>query len=344
MKPEYERLAAPYFAQAELPKIEGDQPLVSINCSYYANAEYLDDFLDSLIGQVYQNWELLFVNDASPDTPKALEILARYPDPRIKYSSLQKNSGAHVARTHGFHLSTGDYIMNFDPDDIMHPWYLQALMAKALSPAAPDIVMMDYLLIGSINKHCTTVIRTEKELTLTNWIPGTSLTTRRLWQATGGQSSAAELRFGSQDWEFWLHCAEKCGPLSVAHVPLPLLLYRRHTASICAKSDLYEHILRNRILEDHPAIFQKYGTGQEFLMQGYRNSVTAHLAAHRWREALSILGEARRKLPLRLLAPSIGGALWTRASATPRRLWHKCRHLGRKYVLDPLGLLPKRKD
>lgn len=336
MNKAYEAMLEPYFQGVRFPGIHGNRPLVSILFAYYNHAGYLEEFLDSLTAQTYGNWELLFVDDVSPDTEQALDILRRYPDPRIRYRRLEKNSGAAAARTTGFHLSHGEYIVCFDPDDIMHPWFLQALMAQALSDAAPDIVMMDHLLIGSKTGYQAFPLRTEKELTLRNWITGVSLAKRKLWEATGGQSRAEEIRYGSQDWEFWLHCAEKCGPLSISRVPLPLMLYRQHARSISSKRDCFEYRVRERILRDHPDIFRKYGTDRSFLAKGYVQSFLAASRAHDAEGTSVIARRARAKLPARTLCACL-------LKIVLRQSWLRLRHMGRKYVLDPLGLFPKLK-
>ena len=296
MKPEYEALLRPYFENVPFPEIAGEKPLVSIITPYYNNAQYLEEFLESVFAQTYKNWEMLFVDDASPDEIAEMAV-KRHNDTRIKFHRLENNSGGAVARTVGFSMSSGEYVLYFDPDDIMHPWHLQALMAEALSSKSPDIVMMNLICFGAKTAYRTSVVRTERELTTQQWIPGPSLTKRKLWLATGGQSAAPEIRFGSQDWEFWLHCFEKCAPLTVAHVPLPTFLYRQHPTALCSKSDHYEYKIRSRIIADHPSIFARYGTTQQFLAQGYAKTVFALAVVGQWRKMALVLREGGKKIP-----------------------------------------------
>lgn len=302
VKSEYEALLRPHFEGVPFPEIAGEKPLVSILTPYYNNAQYLEDFFDSIFAQTYSNWEMLFVDDASPDRI-AENAVAQYQDSRIRFLRLKQNSGAAIARNVGFQMSRGEYIACFDPDDIMHPWHLQALMATALSELSPDIVMMNLIAFGAVEEYRTPVIKSEYDLTKMQWIPGQSLARRNLWQKTNGQSTAPEIKFGSQDWEFWLHCYEKCGPLKVAHVPLPLFLYRQHAASLCSKSDLREYAIRSRILADHPAIFARYGTGEQFLATGYAKTIISLAVMGRLREAVIVLRDGLKKLP----ALTLGG-------------------------------------
>ena len=171
MKQEYQELLQPYFAGVPFPEIEGEKPLISIITPYFNNLQYVKEFFDSVFAQTYTNWELLFVDDASPDN-QVEAIINAYAEPRIKFRRLGKNSGAAVARTAAFAMSSGEYVVCFDPDDIMHPWFLQALLHKALSPEAPDIVMMNLFTFGAEEALRESRVYTEKDLTSRQWIPG----------------------------------------------------------------------------------------------------------------------------------------------------------------------------
>ncbi|MBE6442622.1 MAG: glycosyltransferase [Desulfovibrio desulfuricans] len=299
MRKEYADLLDPYFRNVPFPEITGEKPLISILTAYYNHAPFLRDYLDSVIGQAYENWELLLVDNASTQGDAAA-IVREYDDPRITYRRLENNSGGAIARTAAFRMSHGEFIACFDADDIMHPWYLQAMTAEMLSPSSPDIVNSYLRCFGSDTSLWKRSVRTERDLTLEHWIGGTSLAKRYLWEATGGQSSASELRYGSQDWEFWLHCYEKCGPLKVAVVPLPLFLYRRNVSSLSLGSIPHEYAIRKRILTDHPAIFAKHGTGEHFLAKGYGISIGALFKQKQLLQALKVFCEGLRTLPSRL--------------------------------------------
>lgn len=330
MKKEYQDAFAPYFKDVSIGPIIGELPLVSILTPYYNNGAYIQDFLDSVLAQSYTNWELLVVDDASPDN-LAEKVLLEYGDPRIKFRRLSVNSGGAVARTEAFKMSSGAFVACFDPDDIMHPDYLLALMKKALSTPAPDIVMMDVLCFGASEELWTQQVRTEKELTTRQWIPGVSLVKRKLWEVTGGQSLSPEIRYGSQDWEFWLHCFEKCSPIKVSHVPLPIFLYRRHNTAVSSKSNFYEYRIRRTILKAHSSIFMRYGTGEQFLAEGYAKSFYAYIHSRQWKEVIKILLECQRQLkPVVYLGPL------ARAVGVP--IWGGFKKFCRKYILNPLGI------
>ena len=100
------------------------RPLVSIIMPAYNAEKYIQESIESVLAQTYQNWELLIVNDASTDNTKA--IINNYlSDPRIKIINHQKNKGLAQTRNTGIEQSTGEYITFLDTDDLWTPAKLE---------------------------------------------------------------------------------------------------------------------------------------------------------------------------------------------------------------------------
>lgn len=93
-------------------------PTVSIVTPVYNAEKLISETIESVLNQTYSDFEMLIVDDCSTDNSK--EIIKKYSniDKRIKYYSLQKNSGAAVARNKGIELSRGRYICFLDSDDL----------------------------------------------------------------------------------------------------------------------------------------------------------------------------------------------------------------------------------
>lgn len=102
------------------------QPLVSILTPFKNTEQYLEECLDSICNQSYQNWELLIVNDHSIDN--GLSIVESYvkKDARIK---LFENEGIGIieALRTAFRHSSGLLITRMDSDDVMTPDKLDVL-------------------------------------------------------------------------------------------------------------------------------------------------------------------------------------------------------------------------
>jgi glycosyltransferase involved in cell wall biosynthesis len=98
-------------------------PKFSIIIPAYNNAEFLYDSINSCLNQTFAGFEVIVVNDASPDNTD--EVMRSFDDQRIKYLIHKKNKGLSAARNTGIRASTGEYIALLDGDDIFHPKKLE---------------------------------------------------------------------------------------------------------------------------------------------------------------------------------------------------------------------------
>lgn len=99
-------------------------PKVSVIIPAYNTAPYIAETLDSVFGQTFRDFEVIVINDGSPDTP-ALEVaLQPYAD-RIHYLK-QENHGVSRARNAGIRVARGELLAFVDSDDIWMPGYLAA--------------------------------------------------------------------------------------------------------------------------------------------------------------------------------------------------------------------------
>lgn len=89
--------------------------VVSIIMPSYNTEKYIRDSIDSVIAQTYTNWELIIIDDCSPDNSN--EIIESYKDPRIRLLKNERNSGAAVSRNYGLREAKGKYIAFIDSDD-----------------------------------------------------------------------------------------------------------------------------------------------------------------------------------------------------------------------------------
>lgn len=106
-----------------------NSPLVSIILPVYNVEEYLEECLDSVIGQSYENYELIAINDGSTDS--SLNILERYQEKlgcKLRIHT-QENAGLSAARNKGLDLSHGEYIYFLDSDD----WILSDALSKSVT-------------------------------------------------------------------------------------------------------------------------------------------------------------------------------------------------------------------
>lgn len=97
------------------------EQLVSILIPNYNKAAYLRETLDSVLGQTYQNWECIIVDDHSLDN--SYDILEEYADKDLRFKIVKRPNhllkGGNSCRNFAFELSRGEFIQWFDSDDLM---------------------------------------------------------------------------------------------------------------------------------------------------------------------------------------------------------------------------------
>ena len=89
-------------------------PFFSIILPTYNRANFICTAIESVINQIYNNWELIIVDDGSTDNTK--EVVSSYNDYRIRYI-YQENQERSVARNNGINNARGEYICFLDSDD-----------------------------------------------------------------------------------------------------------------------------------------------------------------------------------------------------------------------------------
>ena len=91
--------------------------LVSVIMPYFKKRQYIEEALQSILNQTYQNFEIIIINDeVTADSQFILENLTKI-DFRIKLINNQNNLGAGPSRNKGIKIAKGDYIAFCDCDD-----------------------------------------------------------------------------------------------------------------------------------------------------------------------------------------------------------------------------------
>lgn len=100
-------------------------PLVSVVIPMYNAANYIEDTLNSVISQTYQNIEVIVVNDASTDESE--KIVKRYTEshPKVKLINHTENAGPYRSRITGYEKARGKYLSFIDSDDYLSVDYIR---------------------------------------------------------------------------------------------------------------------------------------------------------------------------------------------------------------------------
>ena len=219
----------------EIMAVFRERPLISIVMPVYNTPEtYLREAIDSVIGQIYPDWELCIADDASTE-PHVRRLLEKYAkqDPRIKLAFRKENGHISRCSNSAIELATGEYIALLDHDDL--------LPAEAL-----------YEVVFLINQHpdADMIYTDEDKLTeegqrrdpffKPDWCPDSFLSRmytchfgvyrRSIIREIGGFRVGFE---GSQDYDLVLRFTEKTD--KIYHVPKILYHWRVHPESTAAK-------------------------------------------------------------------------------------------------------------
>jgi glycosyltransferase involved in cell wall biosynthesis len=125
-------------------------PLVSVIVAAYNAEKYIGAAIKSILGQTYQHFELIIVDDASQDN--TAEITKSFYDSRIKLIKHPHNAGPGKARNTAISASQGRYIAVLDADDLSMPTRLQAQVNFLESHPEVDVVGSNEYCFNSYGK------------------------------------------------------------------------------------------------------------------------------------------------------------------------------------------------
>lgn len=109
--------------------------MISVIVPVYNVEPYLRQCIDSILAQTYRDFELILVDDGSPDNCGAICDEYARRDSRIRVIH-QENGGLSAARNAGIDIATGEYISFVDSDDVILDTYLEMLLNVALTQQA----------------------------------------------------------------------------------------------------------------------------------------------------------------------------------------------------------------
>ncbi|MBQ3016476.1 MAG: glycosyltransferase [Clostridia bacterium] len=115
--------------------------MYSIIIPVYKAEKYLNQCIDSILAQTYEDFELILVDDGSPDNCPTICDEYALKDNRIKVIH-KSNSGAHSARKEGLRNASGEYICFVDSDDYIDKHYLETF-SNIIETYNPDVSVMD---------------------------------------------------------------------------------------------------------------------------------------------------------------------------------------------------------
>ena len=118
-------------------------PKVSVIVPVYNAENYLNQCVDSILGQTYQKLEVILVDDGSPDNCPAMCDAYAEKDSRVRVIH-KKNGGVSSARNAGIRAATGEYISFIDSDDWLSPNTYERFISASQNGKI-DFLMCDFI-------------------------------------------------------------------------------------------------------------------------------------------------------------------------------------------------------
>jgi glycosyltransferase involved in cell wall biosynthesis len=174
-------------------------PLISVIVPCYNQAQYLDECLQSVLEQTYQNWECIIINDGSPDHTEEVANDWLNKDSRFSYYK-KENGGVSSARNLGIEKAHGAWILPLDGDDKIAERYLE-LAAKEFHKNY-TLIFCESEFFGIVSEKWILPKYSFNEILFNNIIFCTAFFKKSDFIATGGYDK--NLIYGLEDWDFWI--------------------------------------------------------------------------------------------------------------------------------------------
>jgi glycosyltransferase involved in cell wall biosynthesis len=222
-------------------------PLVSVIIPAYNVAEFIGEALDSVLAQTFTDYEIIVINDGSPDSEALERVLAPYLS-RIVYLK-QENRGVSAARNTGINAARGSLLAFLDADDTWLPSYLEIQVARIQADPTIDVLYPNVIMFGGSSEdgeEFMTICPSSGEVTFERLlsqdcnVSNCSIARRDTIIHAGLFDEALR---SVEDFDLWLRVVKRGG--RIAYHRDVLARYRRRSGSLTADPiRLSENVIR----------------------------------------------------------------------------------------------------
>lgn len=229
-----------------------DNALISVIVPCYNQAQYLDECLQSVLDQTYQNWECIIVNDGSPDNTEEIALQWTAKDSRFTYLK-KENGGLSSARNAGIEVANGEWILPLDADDKIGNQYLE--LAEKEFDNGYTVIYCEAEFFGEKTGKWKLPEFNMQEFAKENLIFCSALYRKQDWLLIDGYDE--NMKQGLEDWEFWIRIL--ANNKKVYCIPYVLFFYRIKASSMLTSLEFHkkEQVLKY-IEKKHLIFFHEY--------------------------------------------------------------------------------------
>ncbi len=207
-------------------------PLISVYLVNYNYGRFVEQAIESVLQQTFQDFELIIIDDGSSDNSR--EIIEPYARNEKIMTIFQENKGLNATNNIGLRAATGKYIMRLDADDYLDAHALELLSGVLEKNEDVGLVFPDYYMVD-IDGQVLEVIQRHNfdEVTMMDQPAHGACTMirRELLESMEGYDESFRCQDG---WDLWLRFIQHH---QVKNVSLPLFYYRQHGNNLTANEE-----------------------------------------------------------------------------------------------------------
>lgn len=228
-----------------------NDPLFSVVIPTYNRAAFIEQTIDSVLRQTFEDFEVIIVDDGSTDNTE--EIVRLIKDPRLSYHP-QKNEERAVARNTGTNQSCGTYVTFLDSDDLLYSNHLAVAEEMIVKFQKPEFFHLGYEFMDPSTRQSRSE-NTLPEIANDELLNGNSLSCRGVFLrkdiADNHQFNPDRELSGTEDYELWLRLASR----------YPLYCDGRVTSAII------QHDARSVVTTDRKKLEMRIGLLEKYLLE-----------------------------------------------------------------------------
>ena len=226
-------------------------PKVSVIIPCYNHGQYLDEAVDSVLHQTFQDFEVIIINDGSTDE-FTIEKLKQYDRPKTTVLHTT-NQGLAAARNNGIKEAQGEYILPLDADDSFESTFLEKAVSILENQPEVGVVSCGIRYFGCTNRKVMPKGGDVRVCLAKSGVIGNSMFRRRCWEQAGGYNEQIE---AYEDWDFWLRVTKRGWLIHV--IREYLFNYRQHPTSMRVEARAIRPQLIKQLVHNHREVFETY--------------------------------------------------------------------------------------
>jgi glycosyltransferase involved in cell wall biosynthesis len=234
-----------------------DEPLVSVILATYNRPKLLRRAIESILNQLYKNFEIIVINDAGENVLSIIEALNK--DSKIKYICHENNKGLSSARNTGLQNANGTWIAYLDDDDIFYENHLSSLIKFAQTSLSSVVYSDAYRAWQTLSEENVLGVKKKdtpysrdfnrEQILINNFIPVLCIFHRRSNIDKVGFFDESLKVF--EDWDMWIRMSKS---FSFSHLKKITCEFSWRDDGSTMSSSKHEQFLATRkyIYDKHP--------------------------------------------------------------------------------------------